>query len=116
MSKLNPRGIPFEINGQEYRFLFTLSVVDEVQELYDAPVSSVIAKMADDREVYDVIANITAIMINDELKRTGSAEKEISVRDVKWMIDVPMADKLVKVIMQSYGYSLPDPDEDEDPN
>ena len=115
MSDLQPRGIPYTVGGVERNFLFTLAAVDEIQAKYDLPVSQVMAKLADDREVYDTIAVLATILINDEIRRTGQDEPEITEQDVKWLLDVPAADALVGVILRSYGYALP-VQEEEDPN
>lgn len=115
MSDLQPRGIPYTVGGVERNFLFTLAAVDEIQAKYDLPVSQVMAKLADDREVYDTIAVLATILINDEIRRTGKDEPEITEQDVKWLLDVPAADALVGVILRSYGYALP-VQEEEDPN
>lgn len=115
MSDLQPRGIPYTVGGVERNFLFTLAAVDEIQAKYDLPVSQVMAKLADDREVYDTIAVLAMILINDEIRRIGKEEPEVTEQDMKWMLDVPAADALVAVILRSYGYALPST-EDEDPN
>ena len=67
MSDLQPRGIPHTVGGVERNFLFTLAAVDEIQAKYDLPISQVMAKLADDREVYDTIAVLATILINDEI-------------------------------------------------
>lgn len=115
MSDLQPRGIPYTVGGVERNFLFTLAAVDEIQAKYDLPVSQVVAKLADDKEVYDTIAALTTILINDEIRRNKTDEKEITEQEVKWLLDVPAADALVTVILRTYGYALPE-ERDEDPN
>ena len=115
MSDLQPRGLPVTVGGVERHFLFTLAAVDEVQSKYDLPVSQVIAKLADEREVYDTVASLTAILVNDEIRRNGRKELEVTEKEIKWSLDVPAADFLVGVILRSYGYALPE-QEDENPN
>ena len=77
MSDLQPRGIPYTVGGVERNFLFTLAAVDEIQAKYDLPVSQVMAKLADDREVYDTIAVLATILINDEIRRTVTVEEDL---------------------------------------
>ena len=115
MSDLQPKGIAFTVGGVERHFLFTLAAVDEIQAKYDLPVSQVIAKLADDGEVYPVVAGLATILINDEIHRTGAKTPDVTEQEVKWMLDVPAADALVGVILKAYGYALPDAEE-EDPN
>ena len=92
MSDIQPKGLPVTIGGVERHFLFTLAAVDEVQSKYDLPVSRVIAKLADEKEVYDTVASLTVILVNDEIRRNGGKESEITEKEIKWMLDVPSAD------------------------
>lgn len=117
MSDLRPKGLPISLlDGVERDILFTLAVVDEVQDHYDMAVGKVMAKLTDPREVYDVIANLTLALINDSIRRAGEKDY-LKIDEIKELIDVPLATRLIRPLMQSYGYSLPDTDEeDEDPN
>lgn len=115
MSDLQPKGIAFEVGGAERHFLFTLAAVDEIQAKYEMPVSQVIARLADDEQVYQTIAALTTILINDEIRRAGNGEREVTEQEIKWALDVPAADRLVGVLLRAYGYALPE-DEEADPN
>lgn len=119
MSDLRPKGLPISLlDGVERDILFTLAVVDEIQDHYDMAVGKVMAKLSDPREVYDTIANLVLALINDSVRRAGEKDY-LKMEQLKELIDVPLANKLIRPIMKSYGYSLPDVDEDEeneDPN
>ena len=79
------------------------------------PVSQVIARLADDEQVYQTIAALTTILINDEIRRAGNGEREVTEQEIKWALDVPAADRLVGVLLRAYGYALPEVEE-ADPN
>ena len=115
MSDLQPKGIPATLlDGKERHLLFTLACVDEIQDHYDMPVNEVMAKLADDRESYDVLAFLALTLVNDEIKRDGGKDL-LTLEQLKWMIDVPSSRKITRAIMRAYGFSLPEQDE-EDPN
>ncbi len=117
MSDLQPQGIPITLlDGVERHFLFTLSAVDIIQSHYDLALATVIAKLADEREVYDTISYLAAVLINDEIRRSGLVEEKMTQERIRDLIDVPLAGKISRAILRSYGYSLPENDEDDDPN
>ena len=106
------------LDGVERHFLFTLAVVSEIQGHYDLPVSTVMSKLADDREGYETLAYLATVLANDEIMRrndqTGKDDPLLTEKQVKWLIDVPLAKRILRPIMVAYGYSMPDSDgEDE---
>ena len=115
MSDLRPKGLPITLlDGKERDILFTLAVVDEVQDHYDLAVSKVMTKLMDPRETYSTLAYLLTAMINDSIRRAGDNEDPIKLEDLKELVDVPLATKLIRPVMQAYGYSLPESDDDDD--
>ena len=116
MSDMRPAGIAVTVGGVERHILFTLAAVDEIQSKYKMPVSDVIAKMSDEMEVYQTLVSIIASLINDEIVRTESGEGPVTEEWLKRNITVPECDGIIAAILQAYGISVPEKDEDEDPN
>lgn len=115
MSDLQPKGYKLTLlDGVEREILFTLAVVDDIQDHYDAAVGKVMARLTDSREAYSTLAYLLTALINDSIRRCGG--ERITEEYVKENVDVPLAAKLIRPVMQAYGYALPDADEDEDPN
>lgn len=115
MSDLRPRGIPYTLlDDKERSALFTLAVVDELQDKYDKPIGQIMALLASDRQVYTALADIVQALANDELERNGAKER-LTEKQIRQLIDIPHAKGLIRVILQSYGYSMPPIDEDEEP-
>lgn len=115
MSEMRPSGIAVTVGGVERHVLFTLAVVDEIQSKYELPVSEVITKMSDELEYYPAMLSIITALINDEIIRTGSGDP-VTEDQMKRMITVPECDGITAAILQAYGISVPEKDEDEDPN
>ncbi len=120
MSELLPRGVPITIGGKERRFVFTLSAVDEVQNEFGMPVSEVIEQLADNNAIIDTAARVALILLNGDIerdrKKNKSDEPIWTETELKDEIDVTMMGMLVRTILKSYGYSIPEMEEDEDPN
>lgn len=116
MSDLQPKGVKITIGGVERELLFTLAAVDEVQALYDEPVSETIRKMSDEDKVVDIVFHIMLILINDKIARdrffNGSTEEPLEEQQLKWMMSIDQLDLYVRTILSAYGYSLPEEEED----
>lgn len=116
MSDLRPKGLPLTLlDGVERDVLFTLAVVDEVQDHYSQPVGKVMAMLTDPMEVYDTLSFLALALINDSIRRDGRKDF-MKMEELKELVDVPMARALIRTIMRAYGYALPESDEEDDPN
>ena len=100
--------------------MFTLSAIDEIQAVYGMPVGDVLLKLNEETEIYDTLAQLSMILINDEIERenyrAGTDNPAVTIKEIKWAIDAPMVGDLIRAILKAYGYSVPEADEDEDPN
>lgn len=120
MSILRPKGISCEVAGVERHLLFTLAVVDDLEDHYDLPVESVMEMLTDERKVYKVLSYVLTALINDEIAARnyteGKNEPAITEEEIKWSVDVRDTGRLARAVMQAYGYSFPEADEGQDPN
>ena len=113
MSDMQPIGTPLTLlDGVERRVLFTLSVVDEVQSKYDLTVPEVFERTSNLREQSDIIAFLVSTLINHAAKRDKKVN-EVTEEYVKDNIDMIILPKVNRSIAKSYGYSVPDPEEDD---
>lgn len=121
MSDLQPVGIVLKLrDGVERRILFTLSVVDEIQSHYDLTVPEVFAKTGEAKEQSDALGFIVLSLINNAIKREnrlrGTDEPYLTMEYVKDNIDMLIIPEINRAIAKSYGYSVPEPDEDDEPD
>ena len=115
MSDMQPLGTPLTmLDGVERKVLFTLSVVDEVQSRYDLTVPEVFQRTADLREQSDIIAFLVTTLINHAALRGGNDKEVVTEEYVKNNIDMIILPEINRAIGRSYGYSMPDPDEDDE--
>ena len=114
MSDMQPLGTPLVLlDGVERRVLFTLSVVDEIQSKYEETVPEVFRRTGDLEQQSDVVAFLVTTLINHAARREKS-EDTVTEEYVKDNIDMVILPKINRAIARSYGYSVPEPDEDED--
>lgn len=121
MSDLRPVGVPIELGGVERHFLFTLNAIDTVQSHYDMPVLDALNKMFDAKEQTSALKFLTMTLINDEVEREkwknpDSELKEVTEKEVGWMIHSDNIGEVTVAILAAYRVSIPESDENDDPN
>ena len=120
MSDLRPRGIPILVNGEERHLLFTLNIIDEIQDRYEKTLSEVLDDVTNEDVSGHMLRDVLVMLLNDEVAREKyrdpeSAMKEITEQEAGWLIGLDNRFALVASVLKAYGVSLPEP-EDDDPN
>ena len=121
MSDLRPVGIPIELGGVERHFLFTLNAIDTVQSHYNSTMFEALDKLFDANEQNEALKFFTMTLINDEVEREkwknpSSDLKEVSEKEVGWMIHVENMGIVTTSILSAYRISVPESNENDDPN
>lgn len=120
MSDLRPRGVLLQIEGVDRRILFTLNVIDKIQEKFGKPLSEVI----DDVTRFDLsnhaLRDVLLLLLEDEREREQSMSaacvpEEVTEQELGWFLTLDNQVEVTKAILRAYGISLPEADED-DPN
>ena len=121
MSDLRPVGIPIELGGVERHFLFTLNAIDTVQSHYNSTMFEALDKLFDANEQNEALKFFTMTLIKDEVEREkwknpSSDLKEVSEKEVGWMIHVENMGIVTTAILSAYRISVPESNENDDPN
>lgn len=117
MSDLQPTGKILVIGGEERRLLFTLNVVDEVQDHYGCSLEEVIDRLTDKKESAKTLRYLTMTLLNDEAERSPKAGlKTYTEKEAGWIITRDNVLEVTMAVLQAYGLSLPEPDEYASPN
>lgn len=121
MSDLKPVGIPIELDGVERRFLFTLNVIDTVESHYGCSVFDALKKLTDPETRNEALRFFVTTLVNDdaEFERYKNPESDlqaITEKQAGWLVTVNNSEEVFQAILKAYGISVPEPDEDEDPN
>jgi hypothetical protein len=115
MSDLRPKPVSVSIGGREYGLLFDLNAIDEIQDRLDISISQIGELLTGERRAYKAIKAILAVLINEAADAAGSPERvtEAQIGRMLTAADVPRA---ADAIVAAFTVSMPEPEEDADPN
>lgn len=121
MSDLRPIGIPIIIDGVERHLLFTLNVIDKIQDKYEKPLSDVLEDVTNSELSDHLLRDVLIILLNDETereiyKKPECGLKPVTEQEIGWFLCRDNQYEVMIRILKAYGVSIPEPDEDEDPN
>lgn len=117
MSDLRPTGVPVEIEGVERHLLFTLNVIDDIQEHFNMGLAQVINRLADEELHTETLRYVLRALLNDEAERSGGELKQYTDKEIGWIITLDNQIEIVILILKAYGISLPEAEDGEiDPN
>lgn len=117
MSDLKPKGVPLILGEEERHLLFTLNVVDEIQDHYGCALEEVMDRLTDKKESSKTLRYLVMALLNDEEERSGKeGRKAYTEKEVGWLITQDNVIDVTVAILKAYGLSLPEPDGYESPN
>lgn len=117
MSDLKPKGVPLILGEEERHLLFTLNVVDEIQDHYGRALEEVMDRLTDKKESSKTLRYLVMALLNDEEERSGKeGRKAYTEKEVGWLITQDNVIDVTVAILKAYGLSLPEPDGYESPN
>lgn len=117
MSDLRPIGVPVMIEGVERHMLFTLNVIDEMQEHYNEPLAEIINNLMKKSSAVKTLRYMTYALLEDELQRkaaSGEKLKKYSEKEVGWLITRENEEEIMLAILKAYGLALPESDDEEE--
>lgn len=117
MSDLQPKPTKITLGGKEYGLLFTINVIDAVQDKFDIAISQLADLMRDDRKTFKVLRFLLAEMINEAIDDAGNGEKHVDERAVGRKITPANMGDLSEAVLTAFTSSAPaNNDEDISPN
>jgi hypothetical protein len=115
MSDLRPKPPEIEIGGKKYGVLFNLNAIDEIQDIFDIPISQLPELMRDERKAFKVLKTLLAILINEAIDDSESGEKHVDEKFVGRKITVKDIPTLKEKVFDAFTGGMPEGD-DEAPN
>ena len=115
MSDMQPgKGVAVSIGGLEWHLLFTWAAVDKVQDLFQLPLSAVMKQLSDPMETFNVAGKILAVLIEEDMRRSGSGVKPPTAKQLMDVIDISQTQNVLGAIIRAYHSNMPQVDEEED--
>lgn len=118
MNDLRPVGTSINIDGVEREILFTLPAIHEIQKKFgesiDIIMDNAMGSNMNTCEVMEWELDMLNILFNDESKRKKDIDLEVTKESLEEVLAANAAYKVLFLILSSYGYDLPQPDDDED--
>ena len=121
MSDVKPRGVPIELDGATRHFFFTLNVIDQLEDEYDKTLYEIVDELTVTNRNSHMLRDVVTVLLNSEAERNvrlgaDTAQMAVSQEDVGEMIGLDNYNEVLRAVLEAYGVSLPEKEEDEDPN
>lgn len=109
---MRPSGVPCDIGGKTFHFLFSISAIDELETKYDRPIDEVINLLSEPKTVYATLWDIVATLIADEVRYQGGSDVPTK-EEIGHAIDLRQTGKVMRCVLEAYGISFPEAEEGE---
>jgi hypothetical protein len=115
MSDLRPKKPTIILGEKEYPMLFSLNVIDEIQDHFDVPISQLTELLKDERNAFKSVKFILAQLINEGFADEESDET-VTERFIGRKITTQNIKEITIAILKAFSGSIPETDEEEIPN
>lgn len=120
MGNLNPKPIDIEFDSKIYGVQFNINMIDEVQTHFEKPIGEIYDLIMDSPKSASNLRYLLTILLNDAIEthesETGERVQRLSETEVGRKIDIRDFNYYYTKVIEAFGVSLPEADEDEDPN
>jgi len=115
---MQPKAIKINLGDKEYGLLFTINIVEAIQDKYDIPASELVTLLKDEKKNIKVLKFLITALINeaqDDLEPKGEHvdEQYVGRKITTWNVRT-----LQESILKAFSEGAPktDPDGEPDPN
>lgn len=112
MSDMQPKGNEIELGGRKFRLLWTINLIDEIQDKYDIPISEVDKLFKDERNSIKTIRYLITTLINEAILDDERGEPKVDEMWVGRKITPSNIHTLRVAILGSFSDGLPEGEHD----
>ena len=107
MRELRPKGVPINFDGYDRHFLFTINVIDELQEEYDKPIIEILTEAANiDVKNHSTLISVVTALVNEDVEihneETGENWPKVDKKYISRKITINNIDKIIAAITKSF--------------
>lgn len=113
MRILRPQGEKLTLDDKEYNLIFSIDVIDILQEKHDKPILDIVHAVFEGKEAYSTLVSIVTELINADCRKRNM--EEVTDDYIKEFIDNVNSVKLSSIVLKTFSGGNPTGD-DEDPN
>lgn len=114
MSDLRPTGTPVVIGGQERNLLFTIGLIESIQEECNSPLVELMGSIARVANFETKPEDMKKFHKTVAAFLTADTGKKVHPEDLDGTIKPAEMQKIAVKLLEAYGFSMPDPDDDEE--
>lgn len=120
MGNLNPKPVEIEFDGRIYGVQFNINMIDEMQTHFEKPIGEIYDLIIDSPKSAANLRYLLTALLNDAIEthetETGERVPRLSETEVGKKIDIRDFNYYYEKVIEAFGVSLPETDEDDDPN
>ncbi len=112
MRELAPKGVEINFDGYDRRFLFTLNVIDELQEEHDKPITEILKEAVDlEAKNHDMLISVVTALVNEDVEihneETGDNWKKVDKKYISRKITYNNLQEIILAIIDTFSSGLP---------
>ena len=116
MSELNPKGNALTIGKRTYNLVFSVNIIDDIQDRFDKPISELPTLLQDERMRFKVTKYLVCALVNEavDIHNDTSDEKweKVDERYIGRNMTTQNIATYTTVIMKTFADSAPKVDDD----
>ncbi len=113
MSDLRPTPHKIKLGGEEFGLLFSINVIDEIQDHFDISISQLTDVLKDQRTIFRNLKYILTVLINEGIDDEESGRAHVEERWVGRKITANNLQNLTKDILSAFSEGSPESDEED---
>lgn len=114
MSDLRPIGTPVVIGGREYNFLFTIGIIETLQEECNMPLIDIVSSVARVASYGVDVDDLRCLNLIVAVFVSANIGEKVSPEELDGVIRPAEMQKVATKILEAYGFAMPESDDDED--
>jgi len=116
MSDLRPTPHKIKLGGEEFGLLFSINVIDEIQDHFNISISELTNVLKDQRTIFKNLKYILTLLINEGIDDEESGHPHVDEKWVGRKITANNLQGLTKDILLAFSEGTPKSEGDEIPN
>lgn len=116
MSDLRPKPGTISLGGNEYGVLFSINVIDDIQDHFDISIEQLSDVLQDPHKRFKVLKYLLTALINEAIDDEESGKPHVDIQWVGRKLRPDNMGELVSKSLKALHVSMPETEDDDSPN